>query len=77
MTSSFVFRDFLKREGIEVIRLPPRSPDLNAYAERWIRDVPDECLSRLIPRSGRGCSGVRFENTAPIFIKSATTAHRE
>ena len=43
------FRDFVKREGIGVIRLPPRSPNLNAYAERWVRGVRDECLSRLIP----------------------------
>lgn len=43
------FRDFVKREGIAVIRLPPRSPNLNAYAERWVRGVRDECLSRLIP----------------------------
>jgi putative transposase len=44
-----VFRDFVKREGVEVIRLPPRSPNLNAHAERWVRGVRDECLSRLIP----------------------------
>jgi transposase InsO family protein len=43
------FRHFLKREGIEVIRLPPRSANLNAHAERWVRGVRDECLSRLIP----------------------------
>ena len=43
------FRAFLKREGIAVIRLPPRSPNLNAHAERWVRGVRDECLSRLIP----------------------------
>lgn len=43
------FHEFMKREGIEVIRLPPRSPNLNAYAERWVRGVRDECLSRLIP----------------------------
>jgi transposase InsO family protein len=36
MTSCFAFQDFLKREGVEVIRLQPRSPDLNAYAERWV-----------------------------------------
>src|ERR1700674_3505762 len=40
------FRDFVKREGIEVIRLPPRSPNLNAYAERWVRGVRDECRHR-------------------------------
>src|SRR6266851_331986 len=28
--------------------LPPRSPNLNAYAERWVRSVKEECLSRLI-----------------------------
>jgi putative transposase len=43
------FRDFIKREGVEVIRLPPRSQNLNAHAERWVRGVRDECLSRLIP----------------------------
>ena len=43
------FRDFLKREGIVVIRLPPRSPNLNAYAERWVRGVREECLSKVIP----------------------------
>ena len=42
------FRDFLKREGIAVIRLPPRSPNMNA-SERWVRGVRDECLSSLIP----------------------------
>jgi integrase-like protein len=39
----------MKREGVAVIRLPPRSPNLNAHAERWVRGVRDECLSRLIP----------------------------
>jgi Integrase core domain len=28
--------------------LPPRSPNLNAYAERWVRSVKEECLSQLI-----------------------------
>jgi len=42
------FRQMLAREGIQVIRLPPRAPNLNAYAERWIRSVREECLSKLI-----------------------------
>ena len=29
------------------VPLPPRSPNLNAYAERWVRSVKDEALSRL------------------------------
>ena len=28
--------------------LPTRSPNLNAYAERWVRSVKQECLSKLI-----------------------------
>ena len=30
------------------LALPPRSPNLNAFAERWVRSVKQECLSRLI-----------------------------
>ena len=26
----------------------PRSPNLNAYAERWVRSVKEECLSKVI-----------------------------
>ena len=43
------FRQALEREGIEVIRLPPSSPNLNAYAERFVRSVKEECLSKIIP----------------------------
>ena len=28
--------------------LPPRSPNLNAYAERWVRSVKEECLARMM-----------------------------
>ena len=38
----------LFRHGIKVIRLPPQSPDLNAYAERFVRSIKEECLSKLI-----------------------------
>jgi transposase InsO family protein len=31
-----------------VIRLPPMSPNLNAYAERFVRSIKDECLDRMI-----------------------------
>jgi len=43
----------LAREGVQVIRLPPRSPNLNEFAERYVRSVKEECLSKLIP-IGRG-----------------------
>jgi transposase InsO family protein len=42
------FRRRIRDSAIEVIRLPPMSPNLNAYAERFVRSIKDECLSRMI-----------------------------
>jgi transposase InsO family protein len=42
------FQRIIDDAGIERVVLPPRSPNLNAYAERWVRSVKEECLSRLI-----------------------------
>jgi putative transposase len=42
------FDDVLASEGMHSLKLPPRSPNLNAFAELWVRSVKQECLSRLI-----------------------------
>ena len=42
------FRAALKQEGVESVRLPPRSPNLNAHAERFVRSIKEECLDRMI-----------------------------
>ena len=42
------FQDVLRSAGYRPLMLPPRSPNLNAFAERWVRSVKQECLSRLI-----------------------------
>jgi putative transposase len=34
--------------GVKRVPLPAQRPNLNAYAERWVRSVKDEALSRLI-----------------------------
>jgi integrase-like protein len=34
--------------GVEPLALPSRSPNLNAYAERWVRSAKEECLSKVI-----------------------------
>src|SRR5205807_3067668 len=36
------------RGSVKTLALPPRSPNLNAYAERWVRSVREECLAKLI-----------------------------
>lgn len=30
------------------MKLPPRSPNLNAYAERFVRSIKEECLDRVV-----------------------------
>ena len=42
------FGDTLAAAGVETLRLPPRSPNLNAYAERFVRTIKESCLDRLI-----------------------------
>lgn len=42
------FQTILKSSGVQPILLPPRSPNLNAFAERWVRSIKEECLSKLI-----------------------------
>ena len=42
------FRNLLKQAGVNVVRLPPRSPNLNAYAERFVRTIKETCLDRMI-----------------------------
>jgi len=43
------FREILKFSGIETLKLPARSPNLNAYAERFVRSIKSECLAQIIP----------------------------
>ncbi len=43
------FRMILRAGGVRTIKLPAQSPDLNAYAERFVRSINEECLSRIIP----------------------------
>jgi putative transposase len=42
------FRQIIEATGVTRAPLPARSPNLNAYAERWVQSVKDECLSKLI-----------------------------
>jgi len=42
------FDELLDASGVEPVRLPPRSPDLNAFAERFVRSIKEECLDRMI-----------------------------
>ena len=43
------FRATLSPAGVETVKLPARSPNLNAHAERFVRSIKHECLNRIVP----------------------------
>jgi transposase InsO family protein len=47
------FQRLLKPSGVETLKLPARSPNLNAYAERFVLSVKSECLAKIIPLGER------------------------
>ena len=48
-TSFRPLRTFLRTQTIvEPVLLPPKSPNLNAHLERWMRSLKTECLNRMI-----------------------------
>ena len=42
------FQSIVKASGVEAVRLPPRSPNLNANAGRFVSSIKEECLNHLI-----------------------------
>ena len=42
------FRDLLGAAGVKSIKLPAHSPNLNAYAERFVLSIKSECLNKLV-----------------------------
>ena len=45
---SSAFRRILKQAGVEPVRLPPRSPNLNSHLERFHLRLKSECLDKMI-----------------------------
>jgi len=66
------FRRLIAESRTAVIRLPPRSPNLNAYAERFVRSIKEECPDRMTSW-GRAPCVVVSPSSSLIIIASATT----
>ena len=42
------FLKMIRDAGVESVKLQPRSPNLNAYAERFVRSIKESCLNRMM-----------------------------
>ena len=54
------FDGLLKASGVEPVVLPPRSPNLNAHCERFVRSVKEEVLNQVV---------IMGEDTLPYVLK--------
>jgi putative transposase len=50
------FDALLKESGVEPILLPPRSPNLNAHCERFVRSIKEEALEQMVMLGERSLS---------------------
>jgi hypothetical protein len=42
------FRAIVSSSHVDPVKLPAQSPNLNAFSERWVKSVKEECLTKLI-----------------------------
>ena len=71
------FRRLIAESRTAVIRLPPRSPNLNAYAERFVRSIKEECLDRMIFVGQGALRRAITEFVAPLSHGAQSPRRRE
>jgi len=72
---SEAFRETLAATGVEPVRLPARSPNLNAFAERFVRTIKESCLNRMIRRLIT-TGGSRIRGALSLRTKSSGLGQR-
>jgi len=65
------FDGLLKASGVEPIVLPPRSPNLNAHCERFIRSIKEEALDRMV-MLGEQALSYGIHHTWPTIMPSGS-----
>jgi len=69
---------WLATAGVRVVRTPPCAPNCNAYAERCVRSVKEECLNRIVPLRERHVRKALHEfartTIASVIIRDSRTS---
>jgi putative transposase len=58
------FDEVLRTEGVRIVKTPIRAPMANAFAERWVRTVREECLDHVLVFGRRHLEAVLREYVA-------------
>jgi hypothetical protein len=66
------FRQVIEAGSVKTLALPPRSPNLNAYAERWVRSLRRNVYRTLSCWVKAHC-GARCATTKPTIMKREIT----
>jgi len=70
------FRAILRSGGVQPVSLPPRSPNLNAFAERWVRSIKSQCSSKLILFGEARCGAPPHISSNIIITNALTKANK-
>jgi hypothetical protein len=60
--------------GVQPLVLPAWSPNLNAFAERFVKSAKSECLDRIVPLV-KGTSRLPYEHSSSIIMRSDRSDH--
>ena len=62
-TFTLAFDTVFEVEGVEIVDILYQAPNANAFAERWVRSVREECLDKMIILNERHLRRVLHEYT--------------
>jgi putative transposase len=69
------FRRILDHAGVKTVRLPAHSPNLNAFAERFVLSIKSECLDQILPLGERHLRSAIAEYTRHYHHGSEQSMH--